>query len=57
MEVDDSGIHHIYKPLVSSGLAFGAKRWLATLDRQCQRLVSAVATPIPTNDFSNMGTY
>ncbi|KOM43994.1 hypothetical protein LR48_Vigan05g159900 [Vigna angularis] len=33
-EVDDRGVHNLYKQLVSSGHAFGAKRWIATLDRQ-----------------------
>ncbi|XP_055801294.1 homeobox-leucine zipper protein HDG2-like [Solanum dulcamara] len=54
VEVDDSAVHNIYKPLVNSGLAFGAKRWIATLERQCERLASAIATPIPTNGISNM---
>ncbi|CAN4094180.1 unnamed protein product [Withania somnifera] len=55
VEVDDTSVHSIYKPLVSSGLAFGAKRWLATLDRQCERLASAMATiHVPNNDMSNM---
>ncbi|KAK3031877.1 hypothetical protein RJ639_035647 [Escallonia herrerae] len=53
IEVDDRGVHNIYKPLVNSGLAFGAKRWVATLDRQCERLASAMATTVPTNDVTN----
>ncbi|KAH7844574.1 hypothetical protein Vadar_029596 [Vaccinium darrowii] len=28
VDVDDRIVHNLYKPLVSSGLAFGAKRWL-----------------------------
>ncbi|TKY48749.1 Homeobox-leucine zipper protein HDG2 [Spatholobus suberectus] len=50
VEVDDRGVHNLYKQLVSSGHAFGAKRWIATLDRQCERLASAMATNIPTVD-------
>ncbi|KAJ9176918.1 hypothetical protein P3X46_012181 [Hevea brasiliensis] len=50
IEVDDRGVHNLYKQLVSSGHAFGAKRWVATLDRQCERLASAMATNIPTGD-------
>ncbi|XP_061363112.1 homeobox-leucine zipper protein HDG2 isoform X2 [Gastrolobium bilobum] len=50
VEVDDRGVHNLYKQLVSSGQAFGAKRWIATLDRQCERLASAMATNIPTLD-------
>jgi hypothetical protein len=48
--VDDRGVHNLYKQLVSSGHAFGAKRWVATLDRQCERLASAMATNIPAGD-------
>ncbi|KAJ8567804.1 hypothetical protein K7X08_020012 [Anisodus acutangulus] len=50
VEVDDTAVHNIYRPLVNSGLAFGAKRWVATLDRQCERLASAMANNIPTGD-------
>ncbi|XP_059290071.1 homeobox-leucine zipper protein MERISTEM L1-like [Lycium ferocissimum] len=50
VEVDDRSVHNIYRPLVNSGLAFGAKRWVATLDRQCERLASAMANNIPTGD-------
>ncbi|KAM1059356.1 hypothetical protein TB2_023660 [Malus domestica] len=49
-EVDERGVHNLYKQLVSSGHAFGAKRWVATLDRQCERLASAMASNIPTGD-------
>ncbi|XP_021292767.1 homeobox-leucine zipper protein HDG2-like isoform X3 [Herrania umbratica] len=50
VEVDDRGVHNLYKQLVSSGHAFGAKRWIATLDRQCERLASVMATNITTGD-------
>ncbi|KAF8016684.1 hypothetical protein BT93_H2031 [Corymbia citriodora subsp. variegata] len=50
VEVDDRGVHSLYKQLVNSGHAFGAKRWVATLDRQCERLASAMATNIPNTD-------
>lgn len=32
VEVDDRADHNIYRPLVNYGLAFGARRWVATLD-------------------------
>ncbi|KAH0935328.1 hypothetical protein HID58_012445 [Brassica napus] len=51
-EVDDRSVHTMYKPLVNTGLAFGAKRWVATLDRQCERLASSMASNIPTGDLS-----
>ncbi|KAL5573311.1 hypothetical protein UlMin_022908 [Ulmus minor] len=47
---EDRNLHNLYKQLVSSGHAFGAKRWVATLDRQCERLASAMATNIPTGE-------
>ncbi|KAG4907737.1 hypothetical protein AAZX31_20G130200 [Glycine max] len=47
VEVDDSEVHNLYKNLVDSTLAFGAKRWVAAIDRTCERLASAMATNIP----------
>ncbi|XP_009629762.1 homeobox-leucine zipper protein HDG2-like isoform X2 [Nicotiana tomentosiformis] len=54
VEADDTAIYSIYKPLLNSGLAFGAKRWIATLDRQCERLASAMATNLPDDNTTNM---
>ncbi|KAF9626355.1 hypothetical protein IFM89_032409 [Coptis chinensis] len=51
VEVDDKSVHNMYKPLVESGLTFGARRWVATLDRQCERLASLMATSIPRGDI------
>ncbi|KAL6843100.1 hypothetical protein ACP4OV_026813 [Aristida adscensionis] len=51
VEVDDRAVHNLYKLLVNSGLAFGAKRWVGTLDRQCERLASAMASNIPNADL------
>jgi homeobox-leucine zipper protein len=44
-------MHNLYKPLVNSGLAFGAKRWAGALDRQCERLASIMASNIPSGDI------
>lgn len=57
VEVDDRSVHNIYKPLVNSGLAFGAKRWVATLDRQCERLASSMANNIPAGDLCGNKIY
>ncbi|GAV85193.1 Homeobox domain-containing protein/START domain-containing protein [Cephalotus follicularis] len=51
VEVDDRAVHNIYRQVVNSGLAFGAKRWLATLERQCERLASSMAINIPAGDL------
>ncbi|KAL0539401.1 hypothetical protein IC582_023613 [Cucumis melo] len=36
VEVDDCSVYSLYNQLVSSGHTFNAKRWIATLDRQCE---------------------
>ncbi|KAL3519511.1 hypothetical protein ACH5RR_017660 [Cinchona calisaya] len=56
VEIDDRAVHSIYRALVNSGLAFGAKRWVATLDRQCERLASALANNIPAGDVGVITT-
>ncbi|XP_047308407.1 homeobox-leucine zipper protein PROTODERMAL FACTOR 2-like isoform X2 [Impatiens glandulifera] len=56
VEVDDRAIHNMYKPLVNSGLAFGARRWVATLERQCERFASAMANSIPPEDIGVITT-
>ncbi|KAL9259855.1 Homeobox-leucine zipper protein MERISTEM L1-like protein [Drosera capensis] len=50
VEVDDRPAHNMYHALVNSGLAFGAQRWIATLERQCERLASLMASNIPSVD-------
>ncbi|KAF6148540.1 hypothetical protein GIB67_042499 [Kingdonia uniflora] len=45
-EVEDKPVHEIFNHLVSSGIAFGAKRWLAVLQQQCERLASLMAKTI-----------
>ncbi|KAH0905653.1 hypothetical protein HID58_037480 [Brassica napus] len=50
VEVDDRGVHDLYKHMVSTGHAFGAKRWVAILDRQCERLASVMATHISSGE-------
>ncbi|KAK8921912.1 Homeobox-leucine zipper protein ROC2 [Platanthera zijinensis] len=56
VEIDDRSVHSIYKPLVNSGLAFGAKRWVSTLDRQCERLASVMAISIPAGEIGVITT-
>ncbi|KAH7860213.1 hypothetical protein Vadar_010713 [Vaccinium darrowii] len=46
-EVDYTLVHHLLKPLVTSGLAFGAKRWLGTLALQCDRVAAYVDDRVP----------
>ncbi len=46
MEYDDRAVHRMYRDLVNSGMAFGAQRWVAVVQRQCERLASLLATNI-----------
>ncbi|KAL5551043.1 hypothetical protein UlMin_001219 [Ulmus minor] len=45
-EIEEKPIHQIFGHLVHSGLAFGAHRWLAVLQRQCERVASLMARNI-----------
>ncbi|GAB2293530.1 hypothetical protein Dimus_027737 [Dionaea muscipula] len=50
LECQKSTVHSMYRTIVSSGLAFGARHWVATLQLQCERLVFFMATNVPTKD-------
>jgi homeobox-leucine zipper protein len=57
MEYDDRGVHYNYRDLVNSGMAFGAQRWVATLQRQGERLAaSLLATSVPSTDLAGVPT-
>ena len=45
-EVEDKPVHQIFNQLVGSGMTFSAQRWLAVLQRQCERLASLMARNI-----------
>lgn len=46
-EVEDKTVlNQIFYQFVESGMAFGAQRWLAVLQRQCERLASLMARNI-----------
>ncbi|KAI9160486.1 hypothetical protein LWI28_008547 [Acer negundo] len=46
----------MYRTIVSSGQAFGARHWMATLQLQCERLVFFMATNVPTKDSTGVAT-
>ncbi|KAL8511002.1 hypothetical protein ACS0TY_017722 [Phlomoides rotata] len=54
VEVEDGGIHSIYKPLITSGLAFGARRWVTILDGYCQRLARSYSTGFLSENANNL---
>lgn len=54
MEVDDkSKTHRLYRDLVCGSLAYGAKRWIITLQRMSERLAySSAETSPPSHEFA-----
>ncbi|OAY64166.1 Homeobox-leucine zipper protein ROC1 [Ananas comosus] len=42
VEVDDGGVHEMYKPFVNSGLAFGASQWITTIDRHVMAINNSI---------------
>lgn len=46
VEMEENHVHQIFNHYVSSGMAFGAQRWLAVLQRQCERIASLMARNI-----------
>lgn len=53
---ESAGAPSMYRTVTASGLAFGARRWLATLQLQCERMVFSVATNVPTRDSNGVST-
>ncbi|XP_059643395.1 homeobox-leucine zipper protein GLABRA 2 [Cornus florida] len=56
LECQKTTVHTMYRSIVNSGLAFGARHWVATLQLQCERLVFFMATNVPTKDSSGVTT-
>ncbi|CAI9773848.1 unnamed protein product [Fraxinus pennsylvanica] len=51
-EIEDRApIHRLYRDLIYSGLAFGAERWLSTLQRICERFACLMVTGNSTRDI------
>ncbi|WJX82464.1 Homeobox-leucine zipper protein hdg1 [Trifolium repens] len=51
-EYDESQVHQLYKPLLSLGMGFGAQRWVATLQRQCECLAILMSSTFPSREQS-----
>ncbi|KAL2477749.1 Homeobox-leucine zipper protein ANTHOCYANINLESS 2 [Forsythia ovata] len=51
-EYDESVIHHLYRPLISAGMGFGAQRWIATLQRQCECLAILMSSAVPARNHN-----
>ncbi|TYJ08755.1 hypothetical protein E1A91_A11G094900v1 [Gossypium mustelinum] len=53
-EYEESQVHQLYHPLLRSGMAFGAQRWVATLQRQCECLAILMSSSVPTRDHTGI---
>lgn len=49
-EYDDAAVHPLFRPLLCSGLALGAQRWLATLQRRSECLAILLSSSIRSED-------
>ncbi|KAJ7951093.1 Homeobox-leucine zipper protein like [Quillaja saponaria] len=53
-EYDENQVHQLYRPLLSSGIGFGAQRWVATLQRQCECLAILMSSAVPARDHTGI---
>jgi homeobox-leucine zipper protein len=53
-EYDESVVHNLYRPLIISGSGFGAHRWIATLQRQCEGLAILMSSSISSDDHTGI---
>lgn len=51
-EYDESAVHELYRPLIRAGMGFGAQRWVAALQRQCECLAILMSSAVPTRDHT-----
>jgi homeobox-leucine zipper protein len=56
LDVSASTVQPLFRSLVNTGLAFGARHWVATLQLHCERLVFFMATNVPTKDSLGVTT-
>ncbi|CAN0902220.1 Homeobox-leucine zipper protein HDG11 [Linum grandiflorum] len=55
VEIEDRApIHRLYRGLIYSGMAFGAERWLTTLQRMCERFACLMVSNTPTRDLGGV---
>lgn len=54
-EYDESIVHHLYRPLLRSGMAFGAQKWLSNMQRQCELFAFVMSSAASNVDHS--GAY
>ncbi|WOG88569.1 hypothetical protein DCAR_0207804 [Daucus carota subsp. sativus] len=55
-EYEENTVHHLYRPLIRSGMGFGAQRWVANLQRQCECLAILMSSAVPSLDHTAITT-
>ncbi|CAI9295682.1 unnamed protein product [Lactuca saligna] len=51
-EYDEGVVHHQYRPLIRSGLGFGAQKWISTLQRHFECMATIMSPDSATDDHS-----
>ncbi|CAN4125793.1 unnamed protein product [Withania somnifera] len=51
-EYEEGVNHHLYRQLISAGMGFGAQRWVATLQRQCECLAILMSSTVTSKDHT-----
>ncbi|KAK4483449.1 hypothetical protein RD792_010636 [Penstemon davidsonii] len=51
-QYDESVVHQLYRPLISAGMGFGAQRWVASLQRQCECLAILMSSTVTSGDHT-----
>jgi hypothetical protein len=54
-EYDESAVHQLYRPILSSGRGFGAQRWLAALQRYYEGMAMIMSPSILGEDQTGLG--
>lgn len=55
LEVEEKApVHRLFRDLIHSGLAYGAERWLGTLQRMCERFACLMVTSNSTRDLGGV---
>lgn len=49
-EYDENVVHQQYRPLLRSGLGFGAQKWISTLQRHCECMATIMSTDADVDD-------
>ncbi|XP_054786163.1 homeobox-leucine zipper protein ANTHOCYANINLESS 2-like isoform X2 [Prosopis cineraria] len=53
-QYDENVVHQLYRPMVGAGIGFGAHRWIATLQRQCECLAILLSSSMPADDHTTL---